>query len=120
MRPWISLRLIGLGVLGLALTGCNSSSATCKNGSCEVTVSGRPEVNLGAKQTTGPYRHRHVGTDRRRFKIVRYQGNAVTINCGAQTDTVRVGETKTINGLIFQVRSIDSDANGAKLHVGLG
>lgn len=112
--------LLGVAIVGLALTGCDSSSADCKNGSCDVTVSGKPDVNLGSKATSRPYRRQHLHVDQPRFTVVRYMDNAVTISSGAQTDTVRVGETKTINHLVFQVRSVDRNGNGAKLRVQLG
>jgi hypothetical protein len=116
----IAVRLLGLGVVGLTLMGCDKSSSTCNNGSCEVTVSGKPEVNLDHKVRSGQRKtYGYSPTGRHRFKIVEYRGDAVTINSGAQTDTVKIGETKTINHLVFQVRSIDPNGHGAKLHVRL-
>jgi hypothetical protein len=114
----IAVRLLGLGVVGLTLMGCDKSSSTCNNGSCEVTVSGKPEVNLNPKVRSGNRKtYGYSPTGRRRFKIVEYRGDAVTINSGAQTETVKIGETKTVNDLAFQVRSIDPNGHGAKLHV---
>lgn len=119
MRRRIAVRLVGLGVVGLTLMGCDKSSSNCNNGSCEVTVSGKAEVNLSPKATRSSQRKRagYSPTGRHRFKIVEYRGDAVTINSGAQTETVKVGETKTINDLVFQVTSIDTNGHGAKLHV---
>lgn len=121
MRRRIAVRLLGLSVVGLALMGCDKSSSTCHNLSCDVTVSGKPQVNL---DSNAPSSQRKTYWDspagRNHFKIVGYDGDAVTINAGGQTDTVKLGETKTINGIAFQVKSIDSNGHGAKLHVQLG
>lgn len=118
MRRRIAVRLFGLGIVGLALMGCDKSSSTCNNGSCEVTVSGKPEVNLTPQSGSNRHkRYRYSSTGQHRFKIVEYRGDAITINSGAQTGTVKMGETKTINDLVFQIRSIDANGHGAKLHV---
>jgi hypothetical protein len=111
------VRLLGLGIVGFMLMGCDSSSYVCKSGSCDVTVSGKPEVNLGTKATSSHRGNGNSSTGRHRFKVLRYRDDAVTISSGAQSGTVRIGETTTIDDLIFQVRSIDPDGNGAKLHV---
>ncbi|HEY3687665.1 MAG TPA: hypothetical protein VGL93_31805 [Streptosporangiaceae bacterium] len=117
MRRLGAVVLVGVAVLFMT-TGCDKTSSQCRNGSCEVAVSGRPTVNLGGGSgpTSSSGRHRYGSSHNGPSLTVQgYEGDAVRINVHADTQTVRTGQTAMIGGLRVRVESVSGES--AKLHV---
>jgi hypothetical protein len=100
------------------VTGCDKTSSQCRNGSCEISVSGKPTVNLGS--SSGPSsrsgRHHYGGSHNGpSFTVKGYEGDAVRISSRGDTQAVRTGQTAEVGGLRVRVESVSGES--AKLHV---
>lgn len=114
MRRWVAAVATGVVMVG-ALTACDKSSFQCDSGSCEVSVSGTPTVDLSGSHSSSPG-HRH-GLSRTSFTVRGYDGDGVRINVVGDTQTVRTGQAAVIGAMRFRVESVSG--NSAKLHVDL-
>jgi len=106
------LAVIGIALAAVTLTACDKSSYQCTNGSCDVSVSGTPSVDLSG-HSSSPGSDDHEGPAG--FTVVGYTSDGVSISSNGDQGTVKAGESKRIGELTFQVRSVDGDS--AKMHV---
>ena len=111
MRRHAVSGLIALGIAGLTLTGCDSTTMHCSADSCEVTVKGTATVD----RPGGSHgEHGQHSTDTW-FKVKGYRAHGLRIASGGDTENVKEGETETIGGTTITVKS--AGGQSAELHL---
>ncbi|MES9537967.1 MULTISPECIES: hypothetical protein [unclassified Actinomadura] len=92
MKRWAVLPVLALGG-ALALTGCQSNSYSCKNGSCHVTVS-------GAGQS--------IEVSDVDLSITQIGGDGMTVSAdGSPPTKAPVGKTVQVGQVRIRVTSVD-------------
>lgn len=104
----------GIAAAASLLTGCDKTSVSCHDTSCDVSVSGNTGVDLGLDKVPGHPGKHYAGVHS--FDVIGYEAHAVRVNTQGQDYTVNVGETKRVAG-VMTIRVISVKGESAKLHV---